>query len=168
MVGILASVFYETKNASRDREAYLLERAGGHAEAYLFHKTADGTKDHAEAGLIRFYAEDDGFRVVAEIQSLKPGTKHAIHIFEFSDPATNELGNIYSPEPVPHGCPGISIEHRVGDLGNVVANKFGVAMYDAKVRGASIMDVIGRTIAIHKNVDDCISQPLGKSGKIIS
>ena len=172
MVGILASVFYETKNASRDREAYLLERAGGHAEAYLFRQgdvNKDGTKDHEEAGLIRFYAEDDGFRVVAEIQSLKPGSTHALHIFEFTDPATNELGTIYSPEPMPHGCPGVSVEHRVGDLGNVVANKFGVAMYDAKVRGgASIMDIIGRTIAIHEHHDDCISQPLGRSGKILS
>ena len=176
IVGILASVFYETKNASREREAFLMERAGGHAEAYLFRRDqasdAAGSETspdiHEEAGLIRIYAEDEGFRVVAEISHLKPGSVHAMHIFEFTDPTYEELGNIYSPEPVPHGCPGVSVEHRVGDLGNIVVNKFGVAMYDQKVRGASIMDIIGRTIAIHESKDDCISQPLGDSGHVIA
>ena len=172
MVGILASVFYETKNASREREDFLLDRGGGHAEAYLFRrgssKPGTPTDLREEAGLVRFYAEDEGFRVVAEIQNLKPGTSHAFHIFEFTDPTNDELGDIYSPEPVTHGCPGVSIEHRVGDLGNLVANKYGVAMYDAKVRGSSIVDIIGRTIAIHMEQDDCISQPLGRSGKILS
>jgi Cu-Zn family superoxide dismutase len=166
IVGILASVFYETRNASHQREALLLERAGGHAEAYLFRR--DDGSVHSEAGLIRIYSEEDGFRVVAEVSSLKPNSIHAMHIFEFTDPNGEELGNIYSPEPVTHGCPGVSVEHRVGDLGNVVVNKFGVAMYDQKVKGASITDIIGRTIAIHANKDDCISQPLGGSGKIVA
>ena len=56
----------------------------------------------------------------------------------------------------------------MGDLGNIKANALGVAMYDSKIVGATIADIVGRSVVIHEQKDDCISQPIGNSGNFLA
>ena len=56
----------------------------------------------------------------------------------------------------------------MGDLGNIKANALGVAMYDSKMVGATIADIVGRSVVIHQHKDDCISQPIGNSGEFLA
>ena len=41
-------------------------------------------------------------------------------------------------------------------------------MYDSKMTGATIADIVGRSVVIHAHKDDCISQPIGNSGEFFA
>ena len=41
-------------------------------------------------------------------------------------------------------------------------------MYDSKMNGATIADIVGRSVVIHAHKDDCISQPIGNSGEFLA
>ena len=41
-------------------------------------------------------------------------------------------------------------------------------MYDSKMTGATIADIVGRSVVIHAHKDDCISQPIGNSGEFLA
>jgi Cu-Zn family superoxide dismutase len=155
---------YEAKLQAHSRDMFLDAKSGGAAEAFLFLRE----KDRKSVGIVRFYAEDSNVRVVAELTNLKRNTEHAFHIYQYTDPVDNDIGEILNPKRKPHGCPGISAEYRMGDLGNVKANALGVAMYDSKLVGATIADIVGRSVVIHEQKDDCISQPVGNSGEFLA
>ena len=107
-------------------------------------------------------------RVVAELTSLKKNKEYGFHVYQYTDPVDNDIGEILNPKRKPHGCPGVSAEYRLGDLGNIKANALGVAMYDSKMTGATIADIVGRSVVIHAHKDDCISQPIGNSGEFLA
>src|SRR5579864_4449626 len=122
----------------------------------VLHPTA-GQQCH---GVVRFTQEGDSVKVVADIEGLTPGQKHAFHIHQYGDcsaPDGMSAGGHYNPESHQHGLPDGDNRH-AGDLGNVQADEQGKAHYEITVTNISIMGaknpVIGRGLIVHAKVDD--------------
>ena len=54
--------------------------------------------------------------------------------------------------------------HSQGDLGNIVSNPMGLGVYDGKVSHVSLSNFIGRTVVVHRDEDDCASEPVALGG----
>lgn len=108
-------------------------------------------------------------RVRAQIQGLTPGL-HGFHIHEFGDCSAadgSSAGPHYNPEHKMHGGPD-GPEHHLGDLGNVEADAGGraaIAMTtDIITLDAGPRGVLGRSMVVHADADDLITDPAGNSG----
>ncbi|CAH8616037.1 unnamed protein product [Heterobilharzia americana] len=119
-------------------------------------------------GVVKFSQDtvDAPVHVHAEFRGLKTG-KHGFHVHEFGDTTNGciSAGAHFNPTNHEHGAPEDSIRH-VGDLGNVVADADGNAVYDATDKLLSLSgphSIIGRTMVIHENEDD-----LGRGGHELS
>ncbi|HWV99949.1 MAG TPA: superoxide dismutase family protein [Candidatus Acidoferrum sp.] len=120
-------------------------------------------------GIVRFTQEGDSVKVVADIEGLTPGQKHAFHIHQYGDCSASDgmsAGGHYNPEGHQHGLPDSDNRH-AGDLGNVQADDQGKAHYEITVSNISIMGsrnpIIGRGVIVHAKVDDG-GQPVGNAG----
>jgi superoxide dismutase, Cu-Zn family len=120
-------------------------------------------------GVVRFTQEGESVKVVADLEGLTPGQKHAFHIHQYGDcsaPDGMSAGGHYNPEGHQHGLPDNENRH-AGDLGNIQADEQGKAHYEITVTNISIMGVknpiIGRGVIVHAKVDDG-SQPVGNAG----
>lgn len=126
------------------------------------------TKGHNVGGKIEFITENGGVRIVADIQGLKPG-KHGFHAHEHGDcsaPDASSAGGHYNPTNKKHGGPD-SPERHVGDFGNLEADENGIAHYDRLDKVIELngkYSIIGKSIIIHADADDFVSQPTGNSG----
>src|SRR5438445_8383392 len=108
--------------------------AGASAVAVL-HPTS-GQHCH---GIVRFTTEGEDVKVVADLEGLSPGQKHAFHIHQYGDcssPDGMSAGGHYNPEKHQHGLPETESRH-AGDLGNVQADDQGKAHYEITVRNIS-------------------------------
>lgn len=129
------------------------------------------TVGHTATGTARFVLEDDGtLSVRARLAGLEPGP-HGIHIHENGDcsaPDAASAGDHFAPDSSPHGAPEYANSARhAGDLGNLVADKNGVADFelsDEVLTLEGIHGVIERAIVVHRDADDLESQPAGDSG----
>jgi Cu-Zn family superoxide dismutase len=144
-----------------------------HAEGWAAVKQAvavvhatQGNKCH---GTVQFTQDGAKIKVVAHIQGLNPGQKHAIHVHQFGDcsaPDAVSAGGHYNPEGHQHGLPETAMRH-AGDLGNLSADNEGKAHYEITVENISIAGVknpiIGRAVIIHAKPDDG-GQPVGNAG----
>jgi len=135
----------------------------------VLHATA-GNKAH---GVVRFTQEGDSVKVVAHVEGLAPGQKHAIHVHEFGDcsaPDGTSAGGHYNPEGHQHGLPEKPMRH-AGDLGNLQADSSGHAHLEITVNNISIAGmknpIIGRGVIVHAQVDDG-GQPVGNAGARIA
>jgi len=135
-----------------------------HAVAVL-HPTTNTTCH----GVVRFTEEGDSVKVVADLEGLTPGQKHAFHIHQLGDCSSQDgmsAGGHYNPENHPHGLPDHGPRH-AGDLGNVQADNDGKAHYEITVSGITIAGmknpIIGRGVIVHAKPDDG-SQPVGNAG----
>jgi Cu-Zn family superoxide dismutase len=120
-------------------------------------------------GTVRFTQEGDSVKVVADLEGLTPGQKHAFHIHQFGDcsaPDGMSAGSHYNPEGHQHGLPDAENRH-AGDLGNVEADSEGKAHYEITVKGITILGhnnpIAGRAVIVHAKPDDG-SQPVGNAG----
>ncbi len=126
------------------------------------------TKGNRAQGVVSFTCTPEGTFIVADIDGLEPG-KHGFHIHEYGDcsaPDGSSTGGHFNPFGVKHGGPDSAFRH-VGDLGNVVADTTGHAhfeRYDQYVKLDGPHTIIGRSVAVHANADDYISQPSGNAG----
>ena len=100
--------------------------------------------------------------IYGTVSGLKPGF-HGIHIHEAGDLTDGCISACahFNPFGKEHGGPHDN-NRQVGDLGNLVADKDGVAHFDlednlVKLRGKH--SVIGRSIIVHADPDD-----LGRGG----
>ncbi|MES1922110.1 hypothetical protein MHBO_003625 [Bonamia ostreae] len=76
----------------------------------------------------------------------------------------------YNPDENPHGCLSKSSRsgtRHLGDLGNIDVDSMGSARGLKKVWMDKPIDLIGRSMSISSNPDDCTTQPDGKSGDSI-
>lgn len=121
-------------------------------------------------GLVMFYEQRDGtMKIVATLEGLTPGQRHAMHIHEKGDCSSGDgtsAGGHYNPEQHPHSLPPHEPRH-AGDLGNVTADGQGRAIYeltvdDLTIRGAR-NPIVDRAVIVHAKVDDG-SQPVGNAG----
>jgi superoxide dismutase, Cu-Zn family len=120
-------------------------------------------------GIVRFTQEGDSVKVVADLEGLMPGQKHAFHIHQYGDcssPDAMSAGGHYNPEGHSHGLPDSENRH-AGDLGNVQANSEGKAHYEITVKNITLLGpmnpIIGRGVIVHARPDDG-SQPTGNAG----
>lgn len=126
------------------------------------------TKGNMVNGTVTFEAVEGGVRIVAKIDQLTPG-KHGFHIHEFGDcsaPDGASAGGHFNPTHKKHGGPD-SLERHVGDLGNLVADEKGHAVYervDSLISLEGPDTIIGRSIVVHALPDDYTTQPTGNSG----
>jgi superoxide dismutase, Cu-Zn family len=141
------------------------DTASGVSAIAVLHPTS-GQHCH---GIVRFTPEGDGIKVVADLEGLNPGQKHAFHIHQYGDCSSADAmsaGSHYNPEKHQHGLPETENRH-AGDLGNVQADDQGKAHYEITVNNVAIAGeknpIIGRAVIVHAKVDDG-SQPVGNAG----
>ncbi len=131
------------------------------------------TEGNTCKGMISFTDVKGGVRVQATISGLAPNSTHGFHIHEFAYCGSADAtctGGHYDPETTGHhALPGASEAHHAGDMGNLVADASGHAVYDAVIPGISIAGqnaIIGRAVIIHAKPDDG-GQPTGNAGSRI-
>lgn len=133
------------------------------------------TEGNETSGTVFFTEVSGGLRVNAEIYGLNPGQLHGFHIHEYGDmrsPDGTGAGGHYDPEETGyHGIPGETDRpHHAGDMGNLVADENGTALYDRVISGLSVEGenpVLGRAVIVHAEPDDG-DQPLGDAGARIA
>lgn len=129
-------------------------------------KGCDGKEDEKEdgvQGVVNFIQKDkDTCTISYNISGLKQG-KHGFHIHEladFSQGCKSAKGH-YNPFGKNHGGPKDEERH-VGDLGNIIANKDGIAageIVDCLIKLFGDTSIVGRSVMVHAGEDD-----LGKGG----
>lgn len=147
------------------------ERHDGHDETQAFTRAVavlHGTEGNQVSGTVTFTAAESGVNVVARVTGLTPGD-HGFHIHEFGDcsaPDGTSAGGHFNPHGTEHGAPSGEMRH-AGDFGNITANESGVASYeriDAEITFSGENSIIGRSVIIHADPDDLVSQPTGAAG----
>jgi Cu-Zn family superoxide dismutase len=124
------------------------------------------------SGLVTFTKVPGGIKVVADIDGLTPG-KHGFHVHEHGDCSGKDgmkAGGHFNPTNSKHGGPD-SPERHVGDLGNLEADEDGHAHYeriDKLISFEGRNSILGRSIIIHADPDDYVTQPTGNSGARIA
>jgi superoxide dismutase, Cu-Zn family len=124
-------------------------------------------------GVIKFSQQGSSVKVVAHVEGLNPGQKHAMHIHQNGDcsaPDAASAGGHYNPEAHMHGLPEVEMRH-AGDLGNLQADQDGKAHYEITVNNITISGgknpIAGRGVIVHAKVDDG-GQPVGNAGARIA
>jgi Cu-Zn family superoxide dismutase len=123
-------------------------------------------------GKVYFTQETDDVLVEADFDGLTPG-KHGIHIHEHGDcggTAGEAAGGHFNPSQGMHGMAGMPGGHE-GDLGNLVAGADGHAhliLKDKELSMSGDKSIIGRSIIVHAQEDDLMTQPAGNSGARIA
>lgn len=126
------------------------------------------TKGNKATGIVWFTETPKGIAVFADFYGLTPG-KHGFHVHEKGDCSAHDAssaGGHFNPEGVNHGGPDSKVRH-VGDLGNVEADSTGYAHYeriDQMIQLEGPHSIIGKSIVIHADPDDLVSQPTGNAG----
>jgi superoxide dismutase, Cu-Zn family len=149
---------------------------GAHQGAPAYYAVAEvrPTKGQTASGIVRFSENFGKVKVSGELKGLSKGLEHGFHIHEFGDctaPDGASAGGHYNPGGQGHGGLKAEVRH-AGDLGNVVADKNGVAKFEFVVEGMSIntqlSPIVGRGLIVHENKDDLVSQPAGGAGPRIA
>ncbi|KAM0853473.1 hypothetical protein ACQ4PT_051047 [Festuca glaucescens] len=104
--------------------------------------------------------------VRGRLTGLAPGL-HGFHIHAFGDTTNgcNSTGPHFNPHNKSHGAP-VDAERHVGDLGNIQANKDGVAevsIKDLQISLSGPHSILGRAVVVHADSDD-----LGRGGHELS
>jgi superoxide dismutase, Cu-Zn family len=121
-------------------------------------------------GLVRITEGASSIKIIADLEGLAPGSKHAFHVHEFGDcsaPDAMSAGTHYDPAQTKHhGMPNDKMSH-AGDMGNIEADANGKVHFELTLEGASIdgpqSPVLGRAVIVHANPDD-FGQPVGNAG----
>ena len=141
--------------------------------------TADGKQANAMIGSLNesgvtgmagFTQNGDQITLTAEIQGASPGL-HAIHIHAYGDcsaPDGTSAGGHWNPTDVAHGKWGEG-EFHLGDIGNITVGEDGTGRITLttdlwEIGTGSDVDVVGKSIIVHADADDFISQPSGAAG----
>lgn len=120
------------------------------------------------SGRVVFVQEQEGVRIVANFNGLKPGI-HGFHIHEKGDcsaPDATSAGGHFNPTSEPHAAPDAEKRH-LGDLGNITADQEGHAVYerlDNKLSLEGPNSILGKSVIVHEKEDDYQTQPTGNAG----
>lgn len=124
-------------------------------------------------GLVEFSEVNGALVIKTNIEGLKPGA-HGFHIHEKGDCSSgdfNSAGPHFNPGNMAHGSMESETRH-AGDLGNIVADRKGMAKQEIVVKGLTLAEgsnsLLGRAIIIHSDQDDFKTQPTGNAGKRIA
>jgi Cu-Zn family superoxide dismutase len=128
------------------------------------------TQDSSVRGTVSFTPQGDHMVVVANVTGLAPGP-HGFHVHEKGDCSAADAmsaGEHFNPDGRPHGSSWRDGGH-AGDFGNLIADNTGVAQTRMEVEGITLdpgasHNILGRSVIVHANADDLVSQPSGNSG----
>lgn len=120
-------------------------------------------------GHATFLQVDGGVLVEVTVEDAPPGW-HAVHVHEKGDCSADDgssAGGHFNPSGVKHGAPH-AMERHAGDLGNMWVDDAGrghhvLLMPDLTVTQGP-RSVVGRSIVVHADADDLVSQPTGAAG----
>jgi len=107
-------------------------------------------------GIVRFLQEQDSNCIIdGTVDGLEPG-EHGLHVYEYGDLSNGcaKLGQHYNPTNSSHGGP-LDTEKHVGDLGNIIADATGRATFRMENDALQVWNIIGRSLALTANRDDC-------------
>ena len=132
--------------------------------------TIEPANESGVTGMATFIQEDNQITLYVEIYNASPGL-HGIHIHEFGDcsaPDGSSAGGHWNPTDVAHGKWGEG-EFHLGDIGNINVGDDGTGSIELttdlwEMGTGSDFDIIGRSIIIHADADDFVSQPSGNAG----
>ena len=125
----------------------------------------------AVSGTVSFTQKDGKVFMKADFTGLTPG-KHAIHIHENGDCSAEDAssaGGHWNTTNEDHGAWEHKAFHK-GDLGNLEADENGIASITKETDLWCIdcedetKNIVGKSIVVHKDVDDMKSQPSGNAG----
>jgi Cu-Zn family superoxide dismutase len=126
------------------------------------------TQGNAASGTVTFEHQPQGMLVTAKIHGLTPG-EHGFHIHEYGNCSCADAlcaGDHFNPTHKNHGGPH-NPERHVGDLGNITADARGNVQYeyvDTFLTLNGPHSIIGRSVIVHEQRDDLVSQPVGNAG----
>ena len=113
------------------------------------------------SGSVMFYEVYGGTLVVVSVRNLPDENEfHGFHVHDERSCESMMGGGHYNPMGNPH-------PQHAGDMPSLLAND-GMAFSAFYTNRFYPEDVIGKTVMIHANVDDFISQPSGDAGDIIA
>jgi len=126
------------------------------------------TQGNKVTGTVTFHEQANGTHIHAQLHCLTPG-KHGFHIHDLGDCSCTDgmcTKGHFNPTNQPHG--GLDSEKRhIGDMGNIVADENGNATLDFTdkiITLNGLYTIIGRSIIVHADEDDLVSQPSGNAG----
>lgn len=117
------------------------------------------------------FTEKDGVvNMELRIRNAPPGV-HAVHIHEFgdcSDPEAKSAGSHWNPTGSPHGKWGHGGAH-LGDIGNLEVDAAGEGTVTLStnlwtIGDGAASDIVGKSLIIHADPDDFVTQPTGNAG----
>ena len=126
------------------------------------------TEGNNVKGEVTFTQTDSGVLIVANVEGLSEG-KHGFHVHEYGDITKSDgtsAGGHFNPHGTDHASPE-DTERHAGDFGNLIADENGNAYYeriDSLISFKGINNIIGRSIIVHADEDDLVSQPTGDAG----
>jgi Cu-Zn family superoxide dismutase len=119
------------------------------------------------SGIVTFTRILNGVHINADIKGL-PAGKHGFHVNQNSDcgsPDKSAAGTIFNPDNVKQGWPNDTVRC-VGDMGNLIANKKGIAHYewtDTLMTFSGRHNIIGKSVTVDEWPDNYASQHSKKS-----
>jgi superoxide dismutase, Cu-Zn family len=149
------------------------EREADQATAIAEMNPASGSQVR---GLATFVETNDGVKMTLELTGLKPNGVHALHLHEFGDcsaPDATSAGGHWNPTGERHGDRHGTGEFHRGDIDNIEADSEGRGRYETTVKdwtigGDQATNILGKSVIIHVDEDDFVSQPTGDAGDRIS
>lgn len=121
------------------------------------------------------FTQKPGGRVVmnALVRGLQPNSVHGFHVHENSscDDNGNAAGGHFNPKKGEHGKYDAPMHH-VGDLPSLKADSNGVAKLNMESKDLTLLagpgNIIERSLIVHANPDDYVTQPAGNAGPRIA
>lgn len=127
-------------------------------------------------GVVTFTQNKNNVTMVLRARGLTPGM-HAVHLHEKADCSAEDgssTGGHWNPTHAPHGKWGSEAGYHRGDIGNIQADKNGIAKLifstDQWCIGCQdqTKDIVGKAVIIHQGEDDFKTQPTGNAGGRVS
>lgn len=146
-----------------------MTKGGNAAEATLEARSGSVT-----TGTVALRERGDTVVARVQLRGLAPNSQHGFHVHEKGDcsaPDAASAGPHFDPGGQPHGKPG-SGAHHAGDLQNLQADGAGNVNTEVQLEGLTLApganSIVGRSLVVHRDPDDYVSQPTGNSGPRIA
>jgi superoxide dismutase, Cu-Zn family len=127
------------------------------------------SEGNSAKGTVHFQDLSNGLvEVVVDLTGVPAGV-HGFHVHEVPDCGNNGLnaGAHYNPTSMAHGAPDAQ-SHHAGDFGNVTADANGEVHTRFTTHSVTVKEgsksVVGRSVILHANPDDLVTQPTGNAG----
>lgn len=123
-------------------------------------------------GSMSFTQSGNYVNVTGTFSGLTPYSEQGIHIHEFGDCNAldaSSAGGHYNPYGSRHGKHD-GLPSHAGDMPNLKVDANGNSYYQATLSHFSLIgeqNIIGKSVVVHRNRDDYITQPAGNSGERI-